>query len=116
MGSLANLQELHFIIVYIIFCSLHICDNCIIKYININNLYLSISQIFLMSPSLGRLEFMDVLKKKMFMSICVFHSAQFFFYHIFNIDIIIFNFLSNKLVKTYNTKYHILRMLKYISR
>lgn len=30
-----------------------------------------------MSPSLGRLEFMDVLKKKMFMSMCVFHSAQF---------------------------------------
>lgn len=45
MGSLANCK-LHFIIVYIIFCSLHICDNCIIKYININNLYLSISNIF----------------------------------------------------------------------
>lgn len=98
MGSLANLQELHFIIVYIIFCSLHICDNCIIKYININNLYLSISQIFLMSPSLGHLEFMDVLKKKMFMSMYVFHSIS--FYHIFNIA---FNFLSNKLVKKYNS-------------
>lgn len=51
-----------------------------------------------MSPSLGHLEFMDVLKKKMFMSMCVFHSIS--FYHIFNIA---FNFLSNKLIKKYNS-------------
>lgn len=30
-----------------------------------------------MSPSLGHLEFMDVLKKKMFVSVSVFHSTQF---------------------------------------
>lgn len=51
-----------------------------------------------MSPSLGHLEFMDVLKKKMFMSMYVFHSIS--FYHIFNIA---FNFLSNKLIKKYNS-------------